>query len=165
VTGTTTDRSQPVATPLVAAGALFTDNDGSVLLVRPTYKPYWDIPGGYAEPGESPGSACVREVREELGLRVPIGRLLSVDWAPHPDEGAKILFVFDGGSLTDDQLATIAFRDGEIAEYRFVAPSEIERLTIPRLARRLLTTLNLQADGRSSAYLEDGMAHEALREI
>jgi hypothetical protein len=56
-------------------------------------------------------------------------------------------------------------RDGEIAEYRFVAPSEIERLTIPRLARRLLTTLNLQADGRSSAYLEDGMAHEALREI
>jgi 8-oxo-dGTP diphosphatase len=155
------DHSQRVATSLVAAGALFTDAGGRVMLVRPTYKPYWDIPGGYAEPRESPKSACLREVREELGLRVSIGRLLSVDWAPHPDEGDKILFIFDGGSLSDDQLAAIAFRDGEIAEYRFVPPGEIERLTIPRLARRLLTTLNLSRDGQLSAYLEDGTAHEA----
>src|SRR4051794_6081139 len=43
---------------------------------RPTYKAYWDIPGGYVEPGETPRDACVREVYEELGIRPPIGKLL-----------------------------------------------------------------------------------------
>ncbi|WP_203719432.1 NUDIX domain-containing protein, partial [Asanoa siamensis] len=44
----------PAARVLVAAGAFFTDEYGQIMLVRPTYKPYWDIPGGYVEPTESP---------------------------------------------------------------------------------------------------------------
>ena len=59
-----------MATPRVAAGALFSDESGRVLLVKPTYKKTWDIPGGYVEPGESPRAACIREIREELGLSV-----------------------------------------------------------------------------------------------
>jgi 8-oxo-dGTP diphosphatase len=50
----------------VSAGALFVDEYDRVLLVEPTYKSYWDIPGGYVEPGESPLAACAREVHEEL---------------------------------------------------------------------------------------------------
>jgi 8-oxo-dGTP diphosphatase len=63
----TTSAQPPMARPLVAAGALFTDPAGRLLMVRPTYKEFWDIPGGYVEPGESPRDACTREVREELG--------------------------------------------------------------------------------------------------
>jgi ADP-ribose pyrophosphatase YjhB (NUDIX family) len=48
----------------VAAGALFVDEQDRVMLVRPTYKPYWDVPGGYVEKGESPLQACIREVAE-----------------------------------------------------------------------------------------------------
>ena len=88
----------PMATPRMAAGVLFRDPEGRVLLVKPSYKAGWDIPGGYVEPGESPKQAAQREVLEELGIEVPIGRLLVVDWAPHPNEGDKILFIFDGGS-------------------------------------------------------------------
>jgi hypothetical protein len=33
----------------MAAGALFRDEDGRVLLVNPTYKPTWDLPGGRRE--------------------------------------------------------------------------------------------------------------------
>src|SRR5262245_11295641 len=85
----------------LAGGALFTDADGRVLLVRPTYKDYWDIPGGYAEPGESPRAACVREVQEELGIAPPIdSQPLVIDWAPLEGEGDKTLFVFDGGQLS-----------------------------------------------------------------
>jgi hypothetical protein len=45
------DRSRPY----VAAGVLFFDAAGRILLVQPTYKDYWDIPGGYVETGETPG--------------------------------------------------------------------------------------------------------------
>ena len=64
-----TDPSESFATPRVAAGALFFDDQGRVLLVHPTYKDTWDIPGGYVERGESPAAACRRELKEELGHR------------------------------------------------------------------------------------------------
>jgi ADP-ribose pyrophosphatase YjhB (NUDIX family) len=76
----------PMATPRVAAGVLFRDQDGRVLLVKPTDKDGWDLPGGYVEPGERPKQAARREVREELGIGAQIGQLLVVDWAPHPNE-------------------------------------------------------------------------------
>jgi hypothetical protein len=38
----------------MAAGALFFDAADRILMVEPTYKDYWDIPGGYVETGESP---------------------------------------------------------------------------------------------------------------
>jgi ADP-ribose pyrophosphatase YjhB (NUDIX family) len=57
-----------------AAGALLRDQAGRVLLVHPAYKDVWEIPGGTAEPDESPADACTREIREELGLSVPAGR-------------------------------------------------------------------------------------------
>ncbi|MCW2930382.1 MAG: ADP-ribose pyrophosphatase, partial [Actinomycetia bacterium] len=50
----------------MAASALFRDEAGRVLLVEPTYKPVWDLPGGAVEAEESPHAACRREVREEL---------------------------------------------------------------------------------------------------
>ncbi|WP_433431373.1 NUDIX domain-containing protein [Nonomuraea sp. CA-141351] len=56
----------PFAQARAAAGALLFNDSGHVLLVRPTYKSYMDIPGGYVEPVETPYEACVREVREEL---------------------------------------------------------------------------------------------------
>ncbi|MFI9553477.1 NUDIX domain-containing protein [Nonomuraea endophytica] len=60
----------PFARALAAAGVL-----GRVLLVQPGYKEHLDIPRGYLEPGETPYAACVREVREELAIEPPIGRL------------------------------------------------------------------------------------------
>jgi ADP-ribose pyrophosphatase YjhB (NUDIX family) len=43
-----------MARPRVAAGLLVHDDQGRVLMVKPTYKDGWDIPGGYVEPDESP---------------------------------------------------------------------------------------------------------------
>jgi 8-oxo-dGTP diphosphatase len=140
---------------LVAAGALFVDAADRIMLVRPTYKPYWDIPGGYVEPGESPKAACIREVHEELCIRPPIGELLSVDWAPHPDEGDKVLFIFDGGTLSDDVLRAIQFRDGEISEYSFAEAAALPSLTVARLAHRLQETLAARRAG-GPTYLEHG---------
>jgi len=144
-----------IACAKAAAGALFFDERGRVMLVRPTYKPFWDIPGGYVEPGETPQQACLREVEEELSLRVKLGRPLVVDWAPHPDEGDMVLFIFDGGRLTHDQHAAIHLQADELGEYRYVEPAEVAALTVPRLTRRVLAAVDAHRSD-STLYLEHG---------
>ena len=101
-----TDPTASFATPRVAAGALFFDDQGRVLLVHPTYKDSWDIPGGYVERGESPAAACRRELKEELGIDRASLRLINVDWAPNEREGDKMLFLFDCGDLGADEART-----------------------------------------------------------
>lgn len=88
------------ATSRVAAGVLFNDGDGRVLLVNPTYKRGWEIPGGYVEISESPRAAAIREVKEELDLEIDVRNLLILDWAPHPNEGDKLLTILTVDSST-----------------------------------------------------------------
>jgi 8-oxo-dGTP pyrophosphatase MutT (NUDIX family) len=139
----------------VAAGALFFDDAGRIMLVRPSCKPALDIPGGYVERDESPLAACRREVREELGIGPRIGHLLVVDWAPHPQDGDKVLYVFDGGTLTADDLGGIRLDPHELAEYVFHPPDEAAELLVPRLARRVRHAVRARLDG-VTLYLEHG---------
>ena len=62
----------------VAAGVSFFDDADRIPLVQPTYRDYWDIPGGYIETGETPAQAAAREVREELGIESDYARLRSL---------------------------------------------------------------------------------------
>jgi 8-oxo-dGTP diphosphatase len=146
----------PVAAARTAAGAIAM-RDRAVLLVRPTYKDHWEIPGGYVRPGESPAAACRREIREELG--VDAGRLTpaAVDWAPQPGEGDKILLVFAAPELSELDPAGFAFPDGELAEARYIALDALSEYTIPRLVRRLTAAADAAAAGRT-VYLENGIA-------
>ncbi|MFD3512574.1 NUDIX domain-containing protein [Streptomyces sp. NPDC058657] len=144
-----------MAHPRMAAGALFFDAQDRVLLVEPTYKDYLDIPGGYVETGESPLQACVREVHEELGITPGIGSLLAVDWAPSPSEGDKVLYIFDGGTLTPEVEAQIRLPAEELRTYGYHPLADVGARTIPRLARRIQAAAAARRDGRVS-YLEHG---------
>jgi 8-oxo-dGTP diphosphatase len=150
----TEDQTPPMSRPRVAAGALFFDDQGRVLLVKPTYKDGWDIPGGYVEPGETPIEACQREVQEELGVECQVERLLVVDWAPSQNEGDKILFVFDGGGIGVDPTRLQLQRD-ELSEVAFHAPEALTGLMPERLSRRLLAAIDSRAT-TSPKYLEHG---------
>jgi 8-oxo-dGTP diphosphatase len=143
------------ATPRTASAALFFDGPDRVLLVNPTYKDGWDLPGGYLMPGETPTGALDRELAEELGVKLPVGRLLVVDWAPNEREGDKILWVFDGGELSAEQLSTIHVDGVEIGEYAYHHRSTLDNLLIPRLARRVHAAIEARAEGRT-VYLEHG---------
>ncbi|MGH3701702.1 MAG: NUDIX domain-containing protein [Pseudonocardiaceae bacterium] len=68
---------------LIAAAILLFNVEGQVLLVEPTYKPHWDLPGGVVEADESPRAAAHREIAEELSLHCVPGRLLVLDWVQH----------------------------------------------------------------------------------
>ncbi|HKR48622.1 MAG TPA: NUDIX hydrolase [Pseudonocardiaceae bacterium] len=141
------------ATPRIAAGALFVDGD-KVLLVRKTYGNRWDIPGGYVDRGESPTSACEREVREELGLERTVRQLLVHDWAPNDAEGDKILYVFDCGELGQDERA-IQLDGVEIDQTAWVPVADLGRYVIPRLERRLANAHHACLSG-TILYLEHG---------
>lgn len=153
-----------MARPRVAAGVLFFDEADRVLVVRPSYKPGWDIPGGYVEPGESPKQACVREVKEELGIAPPIGGLLVVDWAPHPDEGDKLLFIFDGDILPRDYRSAVRVDAAEITEWRFVDTARLDALMPARLSRRITTATQARAEGRAR-YAERGLYEPNARPL
>ncbi|MET9226669.1 NUDIX hydrolase [Lentzea sp. NPDC003310] len=138
---------------LSAAGALFFDEAGRLLLVEPTYKPHWEIPGGAVEHGETPSEACRREVEEELGLVREPGRLLVADWAPRDGED-RVLFVFEGGLLTAAD--EIRLQAEELRSYAFVPPLEAGDRLIPRLARRVAEALRARESGETH-YLEHGV--------
>ncbi|MEU4704848.1 NUDIX hydrolase [Nocardia salmonicida] len=140
----------------MGAGALFVDELNRVLLVEPTYKDYWEIPGGVVEADESPYAAVVREIREELGLDVSPGRLLVVDWvAPglYPDDG--VMMIFDGTVLTADQIAAIALPADELRSWAWCDPAEVANRLPDVMTRRVTAALRARSE-RSSAYLEDG---------
>lgn len=62
------------------AGVLFLDKEGKVLLVKPSYKEGWTLPGGVVEKNESPQWGAVREVSEEIGLSIDDPTLLCVTY-------------------------------------------------------------------------------------
>jgi 8-oxo-dGTP diphosphatase len=54
------------------------EGSSEILLMRRSDNAHWGLPGGFVEPGESAPAAARREVREETGFEVELGRLIGV---------------------------------------------------------------------------------------
>jgi ADP-ribose pyrophosphatase YjhB (NUDIX family) len=136
-----------------AGGALIRDGAGRILFLEPTYKPSLDIPGGIVESGESPFEACCREVKEEIGLDLAVGRLLVVDWLPpHGPWADAFAFVFDGGVLDNPHLT---LDPAEARAHHFLTLEEAAPRLRPSMARRLALAQQALATG-TPAYADFG---------
>ena len=132
------------------AAAVIRRHDG-ILLQRRNDDGRWGLPGGAIDPGESPAQAIVREVYEEVGLRVRPTRLIGVFGAfplfrhvyPNGDEVHVVVTIFScdviGGKLS--------CRDGEATELRYFDPEDVAKLLTKYPAE-------LFVDGRREAYFE-----------
>jgi ADP-ribose pyrophosphatase YjhB (NUDIX family) len=76
---TTYHASEPQTLRLSVSAVVRREPGGSdLLLMRRRDNGRWGLPGGYVEPGESVAEAAAREVREETGVEIELGRLVGV---------------------------------------------------------------------------------------
>ncbi|QEH92507.1 NUDIX hydrolase [Dermacoccus sp. 147Ba] len=143
-----------------SAGAMLFDEAGNLLVLEPTYKKGWTIPGGAMEAdGESPWDACRREVLEETGLVVTSGRLAVVDTRPDKQTGTiGLRFLFHCGTLTDQRIASIELQESEIRSHRFVDREGAKALLSKPVRRRVLAAW----DAPHCLYLENGRPVEGI---
>ena len=68
--------------PHVGIGVILVNPDGHILIGKRegSHAPYWSIPGGYLEAGESFEAAAIREVKEETGLDIANPTVLCVTY-------------------------------------------------------------------------------------
>jgi ADP-ribose pyrophosphatase YjhB (NUDIX family) len=130
---------QGYATPKVdVRGAVF--RDGKLLLVREREDGLWTLPGGWADVGDSPAEAVVREIQEESGYRTRATKVLAVwdrDRHGHPPlfwyvYKLVILCELTGGEAADSLETEGAdfFSEDEIPPLSIgrVTPSQIARI-------------------------------------
>jgi 8-oxo-dGTP pyrophosphatase MutT (NUDIX family) len=133
----------------MSAAVLIRDERGRVLLVKPSYKPGWEIPGGVVENGESPWATAEREVREEIGLTRPPGRLLVVDHVPPDTFPERVAFVFDGGLIDAEAVSHLKF-DPEIRAAELCDPEQLTTRTKPLLHARVRAALQATKTGETA---------------
>lgn len=114
---------------LVAAVALI-DADGRVLLTqRPegkTMAGLWEFPGGKVEPGESPETALIRELHEELGIDTWASCLAPLTFASHAYEDFHLLMPLYACRKWQ---GTPKAREGQVL--RWTRVSEMRQLPMP----------------------------------
>ena len=152
----------PVVVPTIpaSAGALVRGRKGRLLILKPTYKGGWTIPGGVVEIGESPWEACRRETKEECGLDVTAGRLACVDFLrPRPGRPGGLRFLFDCGVFDEAVLGTVVIQPDEIAESRLLLLKSALSLLSGPVRRRVRAA----CESKHVRYLEDGRPVEGIR--
>jgi 8-oxo-dGTP diphosphatase len=113
--------------PILAVGAIITDNDGRLLLVQRAHDPgrdLWSLPGGHVEVGETLQAALVREVREETGLEVVVGAEVGTVELP-----AAPGVQFEVHDFTCTLLGGELRAGDDAAEVRWVSANELTQLS------------------------------------
>jgi 8-oxo-dGTP pyrophosphatase MutT (NUDIX family) len=111
------EQQQPVMTAVV------TSDRGVLVGRRVDGMPPWTLIAGWSEPGESAEDTIVREVKEETGAIVEVGRRLGE--RIHPDTGARMIyFAAKPTHGTEIHVGD----EAELAEVRWVSLAEADDL-------------------------------------
>jgi 8-oxo-dGTP pyrophosphatase MutT (NUDIX family) len=119
---------------LPSVAAVVRDNKGRVLLQEKSSGEGWSLPAGAIEPGETPGQAICREVREETGLVVEPQEIIGVFG------GSEFRYTYPNGDEVEytvilyrcvPTITSFAMLDPETRSLRYFAEGEMPRLALP----------------------------------
>ena len=129
--------AQPRKRTLVVAG-LMSRADGHVLVTQrradQALPLQWEFPGGKVEPGEAPTTALARELREEIGVTVDVGRIWDVLFHAYPTFDL-VMLVYHCRIVEGEARAV------EVADVAWVAPPDLPRWDILPADRPLVDRL------------------------
>lgn len=121
---------------LVVAGLVV--RDGRVLISQrradQSLPLQWEFPGGKVEPGEAPVTAVARELREELGIEVEVGRIWEVLFHAYPAFDLVML-------VYTCRLVAGEPRPVEVADLAWAVPAELPGFDILPADRPLVDRL------------------------
>ncbi|HET8615341.1 MAG TPA: NUDIX domain-containing protein [Actinomycetales bacterium] len=114
-----------LGTPGFTVGAVcLLERDGRVLMLRQPHRDGWSLPGGLLSRGENAAAAVVREVREETGLRIEVGRPITVV-VDSPLRRVDVVFHVEVQGEVGEKVG------GEATTARWLVPAEIDEMDAP----------------------------------
>ena len=119
--------------PVHAAGVLLF-RDGHVLLIHRPSRDDWSFPKGKHEPGETDEQCALRELEEEVGLRVRLGERVGETRYRLADGRPKRVAWFRGEAEGEPQALD------NVDEVRWATPTEADELLSYDRDRELLAT-------------------------
>jgi len=109
-----------------SSGVMLEDSDGKLLVVKATYKPYWTVPGGLVDDRETPKQAAVREVFEEIGVRINERDMVFILVADRMSSQLQTYQFLFKAKLSNDMKAHIILQDSEIEDCALVSKAQVE---------------------------------------
>jgi 8-oxo-dGTP diphosphatase len=118
-------------------------SSGRALLVKERHAdgtPFWTLPGGRANDGESLTAALRRELSEELNCRSVVDQQVSAFWYAHlsRQHTCSVYAVFECALLS----AAMPSGAEGILEHRWVTPAELPTTTLPQVQTLVETALS-----------------------
>jgi len=109
--------------PVPVAVAAVLNARREVLIARRNFEPAagkWSLPGGFVEAGEHPGSACLRELVEETGIKGEIVRLAGIYNFNSRVHGSLLVIGYEVKALTEELKLNEELSEGKFFKYKDV---------------------------------------------
>ncbi|MFG2942353.1 NUDIX domain-containing protein [Streptomyces sp. NPDC048282] len=146
----------------IGAVVLLRDSNGYVLMVKPTYKSGWILPGGGLHGGESIQVGAARELQEETGLSRTPTHFVALDQVPAAEDGTSaegFNVVCDGGRLTAKEAAAVsvpASAAHELSDFQWVPLADLSKYALPYQHRRIWAAVHAIENGHRLPLLMHG---------
>lgn len=124
-------------TPLLVTAAVIINENKVLITRRPDHKPqggFWEFPGGKIDAGESPTTALQRELMEELGVSISVGKIIDALFYRYP--WGSVLILAYRCNITEGSPRNI-----EVAEHRWVPLKELHEYQLLPADKPLIVQL------------------------
>ena len=142
---------------LVGAACVLMNEHKDILIMKPSYREGWLLPGGPLNEFESPSHGCIRKTMEEAGLTIEGPQLIGVFHSLRRSDDKRryesVHFIFYGGILDENARQEITIESKSFESYKFVTREDaVSMLSFP-LNERVKQSLAAMDKG-TIAYAE-----------